>query len=106
MPGFAARLSPPREERRGRPRPADADTLCSVEGSASHTVASDRSARDELPTYRTLLRPVLEAIAANEAVEIPAITSAVADRLGLSEAARQVRLPNGRTVLDNRVRWA
>lgn len=67
---------------------------------------ADQPVRDEIPIYRTLLRPVLEAVAAAEAIEIPAITLAVANRLNLSEEARAARLPNGRTVLDNRVRWA
>jgi hypothetical protein len=66
---------------------------------------SDTSA-GRIPSFETLLRPTLEAVARHGRVDLPTITIAVSDAIDLDEASRALRLPNGRTVIDNRVRWA
>lgn len=59
----------------------------------------------KVPQVDQLARPVLEFVAANGQVELPAAVAAASDATGLGEATRRMRLPNGRTVIDNRVRW-
>ncbi len=59
----------------------------------------------KVPQVDQLARPVLEFVAANGQVELPSAVAAASDAMQLDEPTRRRRLPNGRTVIDNRVRW-
>jgi restriction system protein len=59
-----------------------------------------------IPDYQTLMRPVLEFAAEDEA-SVQACIAALADKLALTEDERGELLPSGRqTVFANRVHWA
>jgi len=63
------------------------------------------SSAGAVPSVERLMRPTLEAVAVAGRAELAAITAAVSDAVGLDEVARGLLLPNGQTVVDNRVRW-
>lgn len=59
-----------------------------------------------IPQFFELLRPMLEVLADGREWKVPDAAEAVADLLGLSDVARGLRLPSGRLVFENRIRWA
>ena len=61
---------------------------------------------EEIPQFFELFRPLLEVLADGGDWKVADASEAVADRVGLDEAARQLTLPSGRLLFENRVRWA
>jgi hypothetical protein len=78
----------------------------SGDSGAAHGEGDTNGAASRIPTFDRLFRPVLEAVADGEARSLIDVTDLVCDLVGLDDESRGVRLPSGRTVIENRVRWA
>ena len=76
------------------------DVSDDVEAAAEPGVAA------EMPQFFDLFRPLLTVLADGRDWKVPDASEAVADRLGLSEEARLLRLRSGRLLFENRIRWA
>ena len=63
-------------------------------------------ASSRVPTFDRLFRPVLEAVSDGEIRSLNDVVDLVSDLVALDPDARLARLPSGRTVVENRVRWA
>jgi hypothetical protein len=59
-----------------------------------------------VPQFFDLFRPLLEVLADGRDWKIPDAAEAVADRIGLDNEARALKLGSGRLLFENRVRWA
>ena len=60
-----------------------------------------------IPDYQDCMLPLLEALAGGKDYQLRAVTTALADRFGLSQDERQELLPSkSQTVIANRVAWA
>lgn len=60
-----------------------------------------------IPDYQACMLPLLEALADGQDRHLRAVTTALADRFGLTDAERTEQLPSGQqTVIANRVAWA
>ena len=60
-----------------------------------------------IPDYQACMLPLLEALADGQDRHLRAVTTALADRFGLTDAERTEQLPSGQqTVISNRVAWA
>ncbi len=59
-----------------------------------------------VPSYDQLFRPILEVVADGRTWSMGEVAQAVADRVGMDEASREIRLASGQTVLENRIGWA
>src|SRR4051794_29475398 len=64
------------------------------------------TAASAVPQFFDLLRPLLAVLADGGNTKVPDASDAVADRLGLDEEARTLRLRSGRLLFENRIRWA
>ncbi len=60
-----------------------------------------------LPTFDQFIHPILHHLAANpEGLPAREVHDAAADRLGLTQAQREQRIPSGQSVYKNRAGWA
>lgn len=59
-----------------------------------------------MPSYEQLFRPILEVVSDSRTWSIGEVAEAVADRFGMDETSRELRLPSGQNVLENRIGWA
>jgi hypothetical protein len=68
--------------------------------------ARDEGSGPTGPSVDQLLDPTLAALADRETHDLPEVVGTVAAALELDPQSRTVRIPSGRTVLENRVAWA
>lgn len=59
-----------------------------------------------VPDYQTLMAPALGALADGAARTTAQLRDIVAQEIGLTEDERQVTIPSGAPLFDNRVHWA
>lgn len=64
------------------------------------------AAASAVPQFFELLRPLLEVLADGRDWKVPDASEAVADRLGLDDEVRALRVRSGRLLFENRIRWA
>ena len=78
--------------------PIDSDAQLAEEGNGSSAAS--------VPTVDQLLHHVLGALADGRQHDLSEVVEKVADALDLDPESRAVRIPSGKTVLENRVAWA
>jgi hypothetical protein len=67
--------------------------------------AEPDSADSDIPQFHQLFREILNAFPVGETLRYGEVASSVADQIGLDAAARERRLPTGKSVFENRVQW-
>jgi len=58
-----------------------------------------------IPQFFELFRPLLEVLADGCDWKVSALSEAIANRIRLDDEAKALRLPSGRLVFENRIRW-
>lgn len=59
-----------------------------------------------VPDYQSLMAPCLHALAGGEPLSVRELRDTVAKRLDVTSSDREMRIPSGSFVFDNRVHWA
>ena len=67
--------------------------------------AEPDSSDSDIPQFHQLFREILNAFPVGETLRYGEVAASVADQVGLDSAARERRLPTGKSVFENRVQW-